>query len=271
PEYVSGDPVRLKQIIINLVNNAIKFTEKGNVTVSVEKQGTEDGRVQLLFKVTDTGIGISPEGQKKLFQSFSQVDKSTTRKYGGTGLGLMISKNLTHMMDGEIGVESVEGVGSTFWFYVFLNLSDEESYKKQHQTENQEDEDKTRVHLKLNILLAEDNKINQKVAVLNLNNLGHKVDVANNGKEAVEKFEKGDYDLIFMDVHMPEMDGIEACRKIREIEKKTGRIKKIPIIAMTANTSEEERKKYLEAGMDDYVGKPFKQKELIAIFKKFAV
>ena len=271
PNYVSGDPVRLKQIIINLVNNAIKFTEKGNVTITVEKQREEDGKVQLLFKVTDTGIGISPEGQKKLFQSFSQVDKSTTRKYGGTGLGLTISKNLTHLMGGEIGVESVEGVGSTFWFYVVLGRSDEESYKKQREAEEGSPEDKTKIQLKLKILLAEDNKINQKVALLNLNNLGHKVDIANNGKEAVEKFKEGDYDLIFMDVHMPEMDGMQATKKIREIEKNSGRIKKIPIIAMTANTSEDERKKYLAAGMDDYVGKPFKQKELIEIFKKFAV
>ncbi len=271
PGYVSGDPVRLKQVIINLVNNAIKFTEKGSVTVLVEKQGVEDGKVQLLFKVIDTGIGISPEGQKKLFLSFSQVDKSTTRKYGGTGLGLMISKNLVQMMDGEIGVESVEGVGSTFWFYVRLGRSDREDYEKYHRKEQEQEQDKTRVSLKLRILLAEDNQINQKVAILNLNNLGHKVEVANNGKEAVEKYEKGDFDLIFMDVHMPEMDGVEACRKIREIEKKSGRIKKIPIIAMTANTSEEERKKYLEAGMDGYVGKPFKQKELIGIFKKFTV
>jgi signal transduction histidine kinase len=271
PEYVSGDPVRLKQIIINLVNNAIKFTEEGSVTLFVEKKGAEDGRVQLLFKVTDTGIGISPEGQKKLFRSFSQVDKSTTRKYGGTGLGLTISKNLTHMMGGEIGVESVEGVGSTFWFYVFLELSDKESYEKQHQEEEQSKNGKKRVQIKLKILLAEDNKINQKVAMINLNNMGHEVDIANNGKEAVEKFRQGDYDLIFMDVHMPEMDGVEACQKIREIENKNGSIKKIPIIAMTANTSDEERKKYLEAGMDDYIGKPFKQTELEKIFKKFAV
>ncbi len=271
PAYVKGDPVRLKQIIINLVNNAIKFTEKGSITVSVENQDTKDGKVQLLFKINDTGIGISPEGQKKLFQSFSQVDKSTTRKYGGTGLGLMISRNLAQMMGGEIGVESVESVGSTFWFYVFLELSDEESYKKQHQEENGADTDKTRVHMKLKILLAEDNKINQKVAVLNLNNLGYQVDIANNGKEAVEKFENSGYDLIFMDVQMPEMDGIEACKKIRELEKKSGGMKKIPIIAMTANTSEDERKKYAEAGMADYVSKPFKQKELIALFKKFTV
>ena len=271
PAYVKGDPVRLKQIVINLVNNAIKFTEKGGITISVEKQSMENEKIQMLFKVMDTGIGISPEGQKKLFQSFSQVDKSTTRKYGGTGLGLMISKNLTQMMEGEIGVESVEGVGSTFWFTVFLGTSDEQEYKKMHQNEDDSKEDKTRMKLKLNILLAEDNKINQKVASLNLNNLGHKVTIANNGKEAVEQFENGDFDLIFMDVQMPEMDGVEACEKIREIEKNSDDTKKIPIIAMTANTSEDERKKYTEAGMDGYISKPFKQKELVELFNRFAV
>ena len=271
PAYVKGDPVRLKQIVINLVNNAIKFTEKGSITVSVEKKSMENGKIQLLFKVMDTGIGISPEGQKKLFQSFSQVDKSTTRKYGGTGLGLTISKNLTQMMDGEIGVESVEGVGSTFWFTVFLELSDEESYNKQHQADDTSHEDKSRTYLKQNILLAEDNRINQKVAMLYLNNMGFHVDIANNGKEALEKFEHGDYDIIFMDVQMPEMDGVEACKKIREIENNSGSTKKILIIAMTANTSEDERKKYREAGMNDYISKPFKQKELVEIFKKIAI
>ncbi len=271
PPFVKGDPVRLKQIIINLVNNAIKFTEKGDITVSVENKSAENGKVHLLFKVMDTGIGISPEGQKKLFRSFSQVDKSTTRKYGGTGLGLMICKNLTQMMDGEIGVESVEGAGSTFWFTAFLGTSNEEEYNSQHQDDDISQTDKTRLNLKLKILLAEDNKINQKVAMLNLNNLGHKVVIANNGIEALEKFENDNFDIIFMDVQMPEMDGVEACKKIREMENKSGSIKKIPIIAMTANTSEDERKKYLEAGMDDYISKPFKQKELVEIFKKFAV
>ncbi len=271
PPYVKGDPVRLKQIVINLVNNAIKFTEKGGITISVEKKSLENGRVQLLFKVIDMGIGISPEGQKKLFQSFSQVDKSTTSKYGGTGLGLMISKNLTQMMGGEIGVESVEGVGSTFWFTVSMEISDEESYNKQHQEEDTSQEDKIRMQLKLKILLAEDNKINQKVAMLNLNNMGYQVDIANNGKEAVEKFKNGDYDIIFMDVQMPEMDGVEACKKIREIENNSDSTKKIPIIAMTANTSDDERKKYWEAGMDDYISKPFKRKELVEILKKITI
>ncbi|VAW28480.1 Two-component system sensor histidine kinase [hydrothermal vent metagenome] len=271
PDYVKGDPVRLKQIIINLVNNAIKFTAKGKITVSVEKKSVDKGKVQLFFRVMDTGIGISSEGQKKLFQSFSQVDKSTTRKYGGTGLGLMISKNLTQMMDGDIGVESVEGVGSTFWFSVFLDLSDEESYNKQRRENIASHEHKTHTQLKLHILLAEDNKINQKVAMLNLKNLGHQVDIANNGKEAVEKFKNNYYDFIFMDVQMPEIDGIEACKMIRELENNSHGTKKIPIIAMTANTSEDERKKYMEVGMDDYISKPFKRKELIEIFKKFTL
>ncbi len=128
-----------------------------------------------------------------------------------------------------------------------------------------------RMQLKLNILLAEDNKINQKVAMLNLNNMGYQVDIANNGKEAVEKFENGDYDIIFMDVQMPEMDGVEACKKIREMENNSGSTKKILIIAMTANTSEDERKKYWEAGMNDYISKPFKRKKLVEILNKIAI
>jgi signal transduction histidine kinase len=268
PQFLIGDPVRLKQIIINLVNNAIKFTEKGNIRIVVEKQQINGTKAHLLFKVIDTGIGISEEGKKRLFKSFSQVDRSTTRKFGGTGLGLAICKNLSEMMGGEIGVESEVGVGSTFWFTVVLEISDKETYQKSNKSEKI-DNIKEKIKVKLNILLAEDNTINQKVALVNLNNLGHNTDVANNGKEAVEMFLKKNYDLIFMDIQMPEMDGIEATKKIREIEKKHNAIRKIPIIAMTANTMEGDKEKYLQAGMNDYVSKPFKQKELVAIFNKY--
>ncbi len=271
PEYLIGDPVRLKQIIINLVNNAIKFTEKGEVRIEVETQKISDGKATLLFKITDTGIGISEEGQKRLFQSFSQVDKSTTRKFGGTGLGLAISKNLSHMMGGEIGVISKEGEGSTFWFTVHLDVTDRATYEASVEPNRDKDRDRAKEHRKLTILLAEDNKINQKVAMVNLNNLGHQVDVANNGKEAVDKFKEKPYDLIFMDIQMPEMDGMEATEKIREIENQQKVTKKIPIIAMTANTMEGDREKYLQIGMDDYVSKPFKQEELVDIFDKYTV
>ncbi len=269
PQYLIGDPVRLKQIIINLVNNAIKFTEKGSIRIIVEKQQINGTKAHLLFKVIDTGIGISEEGKKRLFKSFSQVDRSTTRKFGGTGLGLAISKNLTEMMGGEIGLESEVGAGSTFWFTVVLEITDKENYEKNHKTEKIDDI-KEKLKVKLNVLLVEDNVINQKVALVNLNNLGHNTDVANNGKEAVEMFRKKEYDLIFMDIQMPEMDGIEATKKIREIEKNNNAIRKIPIIAMTANTMEGDKEKYLQAGMNDYVSKPFKQKELVAIFNKYS-
>ncbi len=269
PRYLLGDPVRVKQILINLINNAIKFTEEGEINVSVENQGVTQKTAHLLFKVSDTGIGISEEGKKRLFQSFSQVDKSTTRKFGGTGLGLAISKNLCEMMGGEIGVESEEGVGSTFWFTLKLEITDKETFDLSHKQENI-NLMKEKVKMKLNILLAEDNPINQKVAVVNLNNMGHEVDVAKNGKEAVEKFLQNKYDLVFMDIQMPEMDGIEATKKIREIENERKVSRKIPIIAMTANTMEGDREKYLQAGMNDYVSKPFKQNELVSIFSKYA-
>lgn len=271
PEYLLGDPVRLKQIIINLVNNAIKFTEKGEVRIEVETQKQIDGKATLLFRVIDTGIGISEEGQKLLFQSFSQVDKSTTRKFGGTGLGLAISKNLSEMMGGEIGVISKEGKGSTFWFTVCLEVTDAETYRKTIEPDDDNTESHKGPHRKLSILLAEDNKINQRVAMVNLNQLGHQVDIVNNGKEAVEKFQQNTYDLIFMDIQMPEMDGMEATKKIREIELNEKGSKKIPIIAMTANTMEGDREKYLQIGMDDYVSKPFKQNELVKIFDKYTV
>ncbi len=269
PQYFIGDPVRIKQILINLINNAIKFTEEGEIRVHIENHGIKENKAELLFKVTDTGIGIPEEGKKRLFQSFSQVDKSTTRKFGGTGLGLAISKNLSEMMGGEIGVESETGVGSTFWFTLKLELTDKETYKESRKNDNVS-KLKEKVKMKLNILLAEDNPINQKVAVVNLNNMGHKVDIAKNGKEAVEKFSRNEYDLIFMDIQMPEMDGIEATKKIREIEKERSVSRKIPIIAMTANTMEGDRENYLQSGMNDYVSKPFKQNELIAIFSKYA-
>ncbi len=271
PEFLVGDPVRLKQIIINLVNNAIKFTEEGEVRIEVETQELNDGKATLLFRVVDTGIGISEEGQKRLFQSFSQVDKSTTRKFGGTGLGLAISKNLSHMMGGEIGVISKEGEGSVFWFTVQLDITTRDAYEASVKPDQEEGQKGAKERRKLNILLAEDNKINQKVAMVNLNNLGHEVDVANNGKEAVDKFKQRPYDLIFMDIQMPEMDGMEATEKIREIENQQKVTKKIPIIAMTANTMEGDREKYLQIGMDDYVSKPFKQEELVNIFDKYTV
>ncbi len=270
PDVLVGDPVRLKQIIINLVNNAIKFTEKGGVSISVEPQKLNGKNAVIIqFKISDTGIGISEEGKNRLFQSFSQVDKSTTRKFGGTGLGLAISKSLSEMMGGEIGVESVVGKGSTFWFTASFEMTSEEKFLESIQKNFYQNDSENSFVKHLYILLAEDNKINQKVASVILNKMGHTLDIVNNGKEALERFEQNIYDLIFMDIQMPEMDGMEATKLIREFENRENRTKKIPIIAMTANTMEGDREKYLQIGMNDYVSKPFKSEELISIFNNY--
>ena len=265
PKFIKGDPLRLKQIIINLINNAIKFTHSGSITLKVkkfqQKNRKNDNRskiIKLIFNVIDTGIGISEEGKSRLFKAFSQTDSSTSRIYGGTGLGLAISKNLSKMMHGEIGVESEEGLGSNFWFTAEFEKSEdtsieiEEKIEKEYKTKNI-----------LNILLVEDNLINQKVAIFSLKKLGHKVDLAENGKIAFEKFKKNKYDLILMDVLMPVMDGVEATHKIREFEKATHAHKRIQIIAMTAVALKGEREKLIAEGMDDFISKPFKPEELM--------
>ncbi len=265
PKILNGDTVRLKQIIINLTNNAIKFTEKGSINIDVLLREENNKKVKLLFVVTDTGIGISKDGLKKLFRSFSQTDASTTRKYGGTGLGLTISKKLAELMGGEIGVESEIEKGSKFWFTTVFNIGKKE--KKIFK--------KTKIinisGKKLNILLAEDNPINQRVAIFNLKRLGHITDIAENGKIAIEKFQKKSYDLILMDIQMPELDGMEATKKIREIEKKS-KIKKNPIsiVAMTANALKGDKENFLSKGMDNYISKPFKPKELADLLNEIS-
>ena len=259
PAMVKGDPYRLKQVITNLVNNAIKFTFDGKVTIETLLEKDGDRSVKLRVKVIDTGIGISAEAQEKLFKSFSQADSSTTRKYGGTGLGLAISKSLCEMMDGEIGVESELGKGSTFWFTsVFEKIQDQEIQKASTPTADTETETQP-----MYILLAEDNLINQKVALMNLQRFGHKVDIAKNGLEAVELSRKNRYDLILMDIQMPEMDGYEATTIIRNDEKLQDKRKPIPIIAMTANSFEGDRERCLTIGMDDFISKPFRINDLL--------
>lgn len=395
PTYLIGDPLRLRQVIVNLIGNAIKFTEKGEIVVRVEKTGSH----LLLFSVKDTGIGIPHDRKDLIFESFSQVDSSTTRKYGGTGLGLTISKRFVELMKGRIWVESEIGKGSQFYFTANLGVQAEgkehikptefdirglkvlviddnetnrmilketlsnwgaivkeaedgyyglaelrkardlkdpfklvlldcrmpgmdgfevaENIKKEFNTldmtvmmltsDNRSgDTEKCKIqgitgymvkpikrsYLKdailnalgqakgigketflgkdrpqeirqsLNILLAEDNEVNQKLAVGMLVKAGHRITVVNNGKEAVEILEKNSFDLILMDVHMPEMDGFEATKNIREKEKETD--KHIPIIAMTALAMQGDRERCLEAGMDGYVSKPIRSKELFA-------
>ncbi|NPD46231.1 MULTISPECIES: hybrid sensor histidine kinase/response regulator [unclassified Lentimicrobium] len=267
PIWVKGDPHRLKQVLINLLNNAIKFTKVGGVTLKVYPIKLTNTHTRIKFDIIDTGIGISNSGIKKLFQSFSQIDSSTTRIYGGTGLGLAISKNITTLMGGDIGVESKEGVGSTFWFWIDYDKS-----MKTHFIEQKKEEDITKKSMAMSedhpnprqftILLAEDNPINQKVAKMHLERLGHKVETAANGQIALDMYTKNNYDLIFMDIQMPEMDGIESTKRIREFEEDIKQAEPIKIIALTANAMKGDKEACLDAGMNDYMSKPFKPEEL---------
>jgi len=283
PTCVIGDPVRVKQILINLTNNAIKFTNEGHVVVAVETidlrhggfdQNLEfipdwitspsslnpDSEVLLKFEVTDTGIGISDEEQQSLFNDFAQLENPLIKQFEGTGLGLSISKNLTRLMKGKIGVHSKKGDGSTFWFTMVVEKGDDELLTNQRLGILSQ----KRPLRPLSILLVEDNILNQKFAMTSLERSGHHVDLAENGKIAVEKFKNSQYDLILMDIAMPIMDGIEATRVIRALEKGTKRIK---IVAVTAHVMVTDREKCLAAGMDEYISKPYRPHELIAILE----
>ena len=259
PPIVMGDPVRIRQIIINLVNNAIKFTHKGGVVVSVSLQARHEKASDILFAVRDTGIGIPRDKQVRLFEVFSQADDQTARRYGGTGLGLAISKKLSEMMGGRIWIESEDGKGSTFNFVLRLGIKEGPAAEPAAApviAAATSTEDVGR----LKILLAEDNLVNQKIAVRVLEKKGWEVTAVNNGKEVLEAVGKNRFDLILMDDIMPEMTGVEATLMIRTEEKQTGL--HLPIIAMTANAMSGDREKYLSQGMDGYVSKPIDRDQL---------
>ncbi len=260
PHELIGDKARLKQILTNLTNNAIKYTKEGNVTINVEPMHIGKDKGLFRFNVIDTGIGISEEDKLKLFQAFSQIDSTTTRKYGGTGLGLAIAKNLTNLMEGEIGVESKVGKGSTFWFTAELGIGEYVEKPKIIESVAETESKKP-----MSILLVEDNFLNQKFATATLKKEGHTVDIAENGKIAVKKFEENSYDLILMDIQMPVMDGLEATSEIRKVEKKQNVKKPIKIIAITAYVMERDRKMCISAGMNEYLAKPFKPQELVSL------
>lgn len=243
-----GDPGRIRQVMTNLVGNAIKFTAKGHVTISVSTTETnEQARIQL--RVIDSGVGITDDKLPTLFRPFTQADGSTTRKYGGTGLGLSISKQLVELMGGTIGVTSEYGKGSTFWFELTLPIDQSTASEPGTTVVNTTATELER--LSLRVLIVEDNVINQKVASRMLKKFGCVVDVAANGKKALEAIAKTRYDIIFMDCHMPEMDGFEATRAIRG-----GKLTQAPIIAMTAAVLDAERQACVDAGMDDFIAKP---------------
>ncbi|EDY82346.1 ATPase, histidine kinase-, DNA gyrase B-, and HSP90-like domain protein [Verrucomicrobiia bacterium DG1235] len=264
PEYVIGDPGKLRQVVLNLVSNAIKFTPDGGVTITATPNSNSDTHSMVRIAVSDTGIGISKEVQKRLFHPFTQADSSTRRKHGGTGLGLVISKRLSEMMGGDITIDSSPGEGSTFNFTAYLEASvqqEEQFFDHPLLTEN------TDGHRKQKILVAEDNVGNQKLILGMLKKIGLHADTANNGIEALNLFQKGGYDLILMDCQMPEMDGFETTAEIRKLEKKTGT--HTPIIALTALSLQGARERCLEVGMDDYLSKPLEIKPLAATLSKW--
>jgi len=259
PKFFVGDAVRLKQILINLANNAVKFTKNGTVKISISYISSEKGRDKIGFKVIDNGIGIPDNEIHKLFKVFSQIDQTTQREYGGTGLGLAISKSLVELMDGEIGVTSKHGVGSTFWFNVFFKQSD--NYGHQVETKRINNGDNNKKTNCLNILLVEDNLINQKVATGIIKQLGHNVSIAANGKIGVELYKDNDYDVVLMDIQMPIMDGFSATKEIRKWEQEHSK-KPGVIIALTANALKEDKERCFDIGMNDFLSKPFKIKDI---------
>ncbi len=263
PHCLRGDPNRLQQVLLNLGANAVKFTEEGNITFLVELQEQSDDEVVLHFSVSDTGIGIAPDKRQAIFDRFSQADPSTTRKYGGAGLGLAISCQLSRAMGGDMWVESEPGKGSVFHFTVRLRLGDSGDTAP---VSNQSPVSKTGEFFGLRVLLAEDNAFNQAVAVEVLKKQGCVVVVAANGREAVELFDPEKFDIVLMDLQMPELDGYEATRIIRAKETST----RIPIIAQTAHAFAEDRKECLAVGMDEFLSKPITVAELLKVFKRFA-
>jgi signal transduction histidine kinase/ActR/RegA family two-component response regulator len=256
-----ADPTRIRQVLFNLIGNADKFTERGGVTVRVSQTPAEGDGLIVRFAVADTGIGIPAEAQARLFAKFSQADSSTTRKYGGTGLGLAICRELAELLGGEIGVESAPGAGSTFWFTVRCGAGDANAVESEIWSRGTEAIEAATTDRPLRILIAEDNHVNQAVLRAMLSETRHTVDMVGNGAEAVAAVMRLPYDLVLMDVHMPEMDGVTATERIRELPGDAGRI---PIVALTANAMKGDREKYLAAGMTDYVSKPINPRSLFA-------
>ena len=266
PAFVSGDPYRINQILTNLINNSIKFTNKDcQIGLTINTISRNNGKINLGFTVSDNGIGIPKDKQDAIFQSFTQANEDTTRKYGGTGLGLSITKQLVEMYSGQISVESELNLGATFRFNLVLDEAEDNSEGMTHATDSAALSSETPIH----ILLVEDNYINQQLAIDTLKSWNKKaaIDIAENGQIAVEKVIGTLYDVVLMDIQMPVMDGNSATQAIRKLESANGRV---PIIAMTAHALKEERDHCLSIGMNDYIAKPFDPGELFEKISRHA-
>jgi len=250
--FYRGDPARLRQVLLNLMSNAVKFTASGSVRLKVKKVNSTASKESLRFSVSDTGPGIPVDGQRRLFQQFAQADSSISREHGGTGLGLSICKSLVELMNGRIDYANNDGAGSTFWFEVELPTATLDDIKDQPDTPRRKGGG-------VNILLVEDLPMNQELACTILGRAGHLVAIANDGVEAVEAVRANAFDVVLMDIQMPRMDGVTATRCIRQLG---GSARTVQIIAMTANALPEQVRAFRDAGMDDHVAKPFKQQDL---------
>jgi len=273
-----GDPTRIRQIYINLLGNAVKFTEEGEIRIKVEVAGQNGSKIKIVSSIEDTGIGIPADKLSELFKPFSQVDGSEGKKFGGTGLGLVICKEFLNLMEGDIKVESEENVGTKFTFHFYVEpalsniLGKKQSGDKEHQSAaldnlgDQLDKSLVEQRKKYKILLAEDNLINQKVAIRTLTSFGYQVDAVLNGEQAVSEHKSKNYDLILMDIQMPEVDGYTATKMIRKLD---APLNSVPIIALTAHALLGDKEKCLVAGMNDYISKPVVAKEIVQIIDKY--
>ena len=264
PQNLHGDATRLAQTLVNYLSNAVKFTAKGSVTLSGQIVEEDATGYLVRFEVSDTGIGMTPDQQDRIFTAFEQADQSTTRKYGGTGLGLAINRRIAQLMGGEVGVESALGHGSTFSITARLGKAQTVANAESEQSESAEVLLK-RHHCGKRVLLAEDELANQMIAEMLLTDAGLVVSIAGDGAEAVRLAERNDYDVILMDMQMPEMDGLEATRAIRRMPNR----KTVPILAMTANAFAEDRERCSAAGMNDFLTKPAVPEVMFATLLKW--
>jgi CheY-like chemotaxis protein len=265
PVHLKGDGGRLRQVLLNLLGNALKFTSSGEVLMTVGSIGMAEEKVELLFTVKDSGIGIPEDKCRTVFDSFTQVDASTTRKYGGTGLGLSISRQIVELMHGEIGVRSTLGLGSEFWFTATFLPGDPGTVPEPMETAGS---GTIRAKDECRILLAEDNPVNQRVALGLLSRLGYHADLVEDGEQVLERMSSRRYDLVLMDCQMPTMNGFDATRVIRD-DTSPVLDHRIPVIALTANAFEGDRAECLEAGMDDFLPKPITSRSLQDMLRRW--